>query len=330
MRILLIKTGALGDVLRTTALIPPLRHAYGEKICWLTSKAAKPLLEGNPAINKIFTDPQKIHQKFDWVLSLEENRRLAFLAQKLSLKKITGVVCQGKRLSYTPDSSPYYQMSLLNPDKKKADALKSKNQKTFLELWLSLLGLPRFKKSALAQPQIFLKESDRKTALSFAQEHNLPNSLIGFNPGAGSRWPSKELSVQKSREILKKLAALKKPILLLGGHEEKARNQKIARSLPHVFLTPVLPLKPFAALIDLCQLVITTDSLAFHIATALKKKVLVLIGPTSSSELDVFGKGERIAVPFCSCFYRPSCLRRKSCLNSLSPSLIISAVLRNL
>ncbi len=330
MRILLIKTGALGDVLRTTALLPPLHHFYEAKIDWLTLNEAKPLLEGNPAIRKIFTDPKEINQKFDWVLSLEENQNLAKLASKIASQKITGVIYKEKRLSYTQDSAPYYQMSLLNPDKKKADRLKSLNQKTFLDLWLSLLGLSRFKKSALARPQIFLTNSDRKSALNFAKQHGLSGHVIGFNPGAGSRWPSKELSIQKSREILKKLSALKKPILLLGGQEEKARNREIAKDLPHVFLPPVLPLKPFAALIDLCQLVITTDSLAFHLATALKKNILVLIGPTSQSELDVFGRGEKIAAPSCSCFYRPSCSRKISCLNAIPSTQILLAARKNL
>ena len=328
--ILIVKTGALGDVLRTTALLPPLSRAYREKICWLTSKEAKPLLDGNPDLEKVFTDSRAINRKFDWVLSLEENEATVRRIQKAASRKITGVIYEDGNLSYTEDSAPYYQMSLLNPDKKKADKLKLRNRKTFFDLWFSLLGLSRFKKSEIARPQIFLTDSDRKSALNLAQKYSLSEKVIGFNPGAGSRWPSKELSIEKSREILKKLAALKKPILLLGGPEEKSRNREIARGLGHVLCPPVFPLKSFAALIDLCQLIITTDSLAFHMATALRKNVLVLVGPTSSAELDLFGKGEKIAAPSCSCFYRPSCSREISCLNAISSSRILSAARRNL
>lgn len=326
--ILIVKTGALGDVLRTTALLLPLSCAYRARISWLTSKEAKPLLAGNPLIEKIFTAPKQITQKFDWTLSLEEDKALAKIAQESFSKKITGVIVKDGQLSYTDDSAPYYQMSLLNPNRALANQLKSQNQKTFFELWLSILGLSRFKKSEFMRPQIFLTESERKTALNFARKRFLLDGAIGFNPGAGIRWPSKELSIEKSREVIKKLASFKKPILLLGGLEEKKRNRAISRGLKGVILPPPMPLKSFAALMDFCTILITTDSLAFHIATALKKKVLVLIGPTSSSELDVFGKGEKIIARPCDCFYRPHCSREKSCLNAISESRVFSAVKR--
>ncbi len=325
---MIVKTGALGDVLRTTALLRPLSCAYRARIFWLTSKEAKFLLAQNPLIEKIFTAPRQIAQKFDWTLSLEEDKALAQTAQESFSPKITGVIVKDGKLSYTDDSAPYYQMSLLNPDKKKADNLKRLNRKTFFDLWLSILGLSRFKKSEIARPQIFLTESERKTAFNFARKHSLSGGAIGFNPGAGSRWPSKELSVAKSREILKKLSALKKPILLLGGREEKKRNKTISKGLSGVIVPPPMPIKAFAALIDFCEILITTDSLAFHIATALKKKVLVLIGPTSSSELDVFGQGEKIVAQPCDCFYRPHCSRENSCLNTISESRVFSAVKR--
>ena len=328
MRILIIKTGALGDVLRTTALLSPLSRVYRARISWLTSKEAKPLLARNPLIEKIFTNPGQITQKFDWTLSLEEDKALAKIAQKSFFQKITGVIIKNARLSYTDDSAPYYRMSLLNPNRALANQLKSLNQKTFFKLWLSVLGLSKFKKSEIMRPQIFLTESERKTALNFARKHSLLDGAIGFNPGAGVRWPSKELSIEKSREVIKRLASFKKPILLLGGMEERKRNRAISRGLSGVILPPPMPIKTFAALIDFCEILITTDSLAFHIATALKKKVLVLIGPTSSSELDVFGKGEKIIAHPCDCFYRPHCLRQKSCLNAVSEFQILSAVKR--
>ena len=72
---------------------------------------------------------------------------------------------------------------------------------------------------------------------------------------------------------------------------------------------------------------ISTDSLAFHIATALGKKAVVLVGPTSSSELDVFGRGRKIAPQGgCDCFYRPQCRRGESCLETLPEEGVLAAV----
>jgi len=53
-RLMIIKTGALGDVLRTTALLHPLRrHLPDAQITWVTASAARPLLADNPFIDRL-------------------------------------------------------------------------------------------------------------------------------------------------------------------------------------------------------------------------------------------------------------------------------------
>ena len=55
MDILIVKLGALGDVLRTTTLARRLKAAHGgAQIQWLTSRAALPLLERNPDLEAAF------------------------------------------------------------------------------------------------------------------------------------------------------------------------------------------------------------------------------------------------------------------------------------
>ena len=53
-RILIIKLDAIGDVLRTTALLPPLAEAHPQaSLTWITRREAKPLLERNPYISEV-------------------------------------------------------------------------------------------------------------------------------------------------------------------------------------------------------------------------------------------------------------------------------------
>src|SRR4028118_659784 len=55
-RILIIKLGAIGDVLRTTPLLPILKARYPQShITWLVEEAAAPLLRGNRYIDKVLT-----------------------------------------------------------------------------------------------------------------------------------------------------------------------------------------------------------------------------------------------------------------------------------
>lgn len=331
MEILIVKLAALGDVLRTTSLLKPLHRRYPDcRIWWLTGPEARPLLERNPWLYRIVltseADRTLSKRKFDLVLSLEENSQTAALAKRLCSGEFIGVRLENGKLGYTESSVSYYGMSLLNSDPdgnhKTADALKVMNRRTYAELWLEILGLPVPKRGADLRPILALDIKDRAAARRLAKQHGLRNGRpIGFNPGAGSRWPSKQISVARSAEILDALyKEFKRPLILFGGKDETRRNRAIIKRAK----SPVIDagtghgLREFAGLIDLCGLVIATDSLAFHIATALGKPALVLVGPTSAAELDVFGRGKILApAEGCSCFYRPKCRYETSCLDRL-------------
>src|SRR5512147_2742797 len=53
-RILIVKLGAIGDVLRTTPLLTGLKRAYPQShITWVVDKEALPLLKSNPSIDRL-------------------------------------------------------------------------------------------------------------------------------------------------------------------------------------------------------------------------------------------------------------------------------------
>jgi len=71
-RILVVKLAAVGDVLRTTSILPSLARKYpGAEITWITRTNATPLLKGNPLIDR--------------VLSIEENHLEFLLNESFSL-----------------------------------------------------------------------------------------------------------------------------------------------------------------------------------------------------------------------------------------------------
>src|SRR6185437_12181624 len=53
-RVLIIKLDAMGDVLRTTALLPPIRESHPHAgITWITRRESVPLLERNPYVTEV-------------------------------------------------------------------------------------------------------------------------------------------------------------------------------------------------------------------------------------------------------------------------------------
>src|ERR1043165_7042653 len=112
-RILVVKLAALGDVVRTTSLLRPLRAKYpGCRIWWVTTPGAMALLEGNPLIHRLLTvdglEQLPASARFDLVLSLEEDARAAELAAERCDGEFIGVYHEFGALKYTRSAALYY------------------------------------------------------------------------------------------------------------------------------------------------------------------------------------------------------------------------------
>jgi heptosyltransferase-2 len=134
--------------------------------------------------------------------------------------------------------------------------------------------------------------------------------LVGLNTGSGGRWESKKLSVPLTVELACALDAARPGELgfvLLGGADERARNAELAARLgPRVALFDTgcdNSLLEFAAFVGELSLLITSDSLALHIAVARKRPVLCFFAPTSAAEIELYGRGRKVlstAPDYCS------------------------------
>jgi heptosyltransferase II len=82
----------------------------------------------------------------------------------------------------------------------------------------------------------------------------------------------------------------------------------------------------FAALVRLCDVVLTSDSLALHVALARDVRAVAFFAPTSAAEIEMFGLGEKVvSTAPDACSYRPD-----ADTSSLTPERIASAVVRQL
>lgn len=337
MDVLIVKLGALGDVLRTTSVARRLRAGLPDsRITWITSRAALPLLEGNPDVDRALAleDRPRLERRFKLVLSLEEDKAAAELARSSCSGELIGVLEEGG-LRYTDSSALYYDMSALNRDPdgglKTADRLKAANRLGYARLWLKILGLPEPEKAEDLRPVLVLTDAERKTAargLCLTGAKAKLTLAIGLNPGAGKRWPAKQLSVEPAARLADALADIGRPVLLLGGPDEGARNRELAAKAtrPLVDAGTSRGLRDFAALVSWLAALVTTDSLAFHLGTAFGVPTLVLVGPTSAPELELFGRGAALRPEFCDCFYKPDCATPPSCLDKLEPAGVARAV----
>jgi heptosyltransferase-2 len=316
MKILIIKIGALGDVVRSSFIAQALYEKYYSsqpKITWVTSDKARPFFVNNAYVSEILPESEKEkikNNKYDLIINLEEDEENCKFVSKLNCRKILGFYydfSNGKIVS-SPSAKEWYDMSVLG-EKPKNNILKKENKKTLRQILGEIIEVKNWIKY---QPFLRLTNPQRVFAANFLRRHNLTRKdiILGINTGSADRWP-KQLSIEKTAKLIDLLSKkYKAKILLFGGPNEIERNRQIiAKSHSHIIDTGCgNDLVEFPALISVCSLFITTDSLGVHVSLALKRKTICLLGPTSSNEVDMYGFGEKVVADSkCLCCYKSDC-----------------------
>jgi len=315
MNILIIKLGAIGDVIRTTAILPGLKEKNKDcRIDWVTKKESFDVLKNNNLLNKIYlidNNSEKIeNNEYDLIINLDDDNEACKLATETNHKDLIGAYLENGKQAYTENSSSWFDMGLISKlGKEKADQLKAHNKKTYQEIMYEILGLDYKNQESI----LILNDEELKFGKDFAGKNNINQDdlVIGINTGAGRRWKDKKLSEELTSELIDKLNTIKNvKLLLFGGPEEKERNEKIKEEVKTEIIDAGCDnsLMEFASLVDLCNIIVTSDSLAIHIGTALKKKIIAFFYPTSASEIELYGRGAKIIGKGNSyCSYQKDC-----------------------
>ena len=334
-RILIVKLAAVGDVLRTTSILPALKKKYSNAhITWITKSSAAPLLRGNPHVDRVFVTEGNFveylqNEKFDLGICLDADRHSATIHGIAQCAERCGFVADDAGCVHPVDqrASEWWLMGL-NDEKKKA------NRRTYQDIMYEICGLDL----PTAPPQLVMNETAEKFGVQFLEENgSLRNcrSILGVNTGGGGRWQYKKWTFEGYVgfiELMKK----KYPevgIVIVGGPEEVELNQRIMQTVGDRVVDAGCnnSLGEFAAIINTFDVLLTSDSLAMHMGVALGKPTIVLVGPTSPWELDVFGKGDIVHSDIeCLVCYLSRCDKTVTCMGTLSPDYVLSKVERHL
>ena len=135
MHVLVVKKGALGDVVRTSYFAKALKNQFGPslRISWITAPASADLLRLNPYVDDLWFDfePAKPF-RFDRIYSLDDELDTLAGVAGLTADAITGAFLQESRPTYTQDSNEWFDMGLNSRfGKERADELKKINRRIF-------------------------------------------------------------------------------------------------------------------------------------------------------------------------------------------------------
>lgn len=327
-KVVIIKTGAPGDVLRTTPVLHAIRREYGmSEIYWITDKNSAELLFGNTFLKKVIpynrrTISELKNGYFDLLINPENTEESALLAEKLRavIKLGYGMSERGFIYPYNEEAEQWLEMAGF-------DDVKRANRKTYQEI---LFGMCGFRYNPEHDRIIVPPLMDSGYKEKLKGKYTLRNKIIGLHTGAGKRWQLKKWRVDGFAELAERLINNGYTVLLLGGKLEKNTNRKIKSRVMHPSVIDVTvndDLKKFISTIDLCDLIVCGDTLALHLALGLKKKVVALFGPTSPWEIEMYGQGTKIVPDMdCICCYRERCDKKPNCMDLITVDRVYEEV----
>lgn len=300
LRVLVIKLGALGDVLRTTPLLASLRKAHlRARLTWLTAPNCVPLLQGLTEIDRLWvTDAHAtarvLAEEWDLVINLDKDTPAIELAAvaRAKVKRGFGLSPEGALVALNAFSGYALRLGL-------DDDLKfNQNTKTYQHIVHEMAELP----FAAPGPDYLIRLTSEEIAWGeqwvATHVHDAPSQrILGVNSGAGRAFATKKWHPDRHADVTERLYREHGVIpLLLGSADEIEINDRIqrrlrSRNVPVLRPGESLSIRQFMSIVNQCDGFVTGDTLGMHIALGLGIPSAVIFTSTCAQEIELYGRG---------------------------------------
>jgi heptosyltransferase-2 len=333
VKILIISLEALGAVLGNTAILPAIKRKFPEStIYWLTMENAQKLLHNNKFIDRVFVwnDEQRMilrNIEFDYVMNSDKSDYACAFTNELRAKTKLGFLLNEDGKIIPANKGALYSYLLGNDDQLKF----RENKRTGLDILHEAFEL----EYKMDEYSFAFDETEKTFIDNYKNEikYNPAKTYIGFNTGCSDLYPNKKMTINQHIQLINELGGDNdKVIVLLGGREDSERNLQIINSvnknIKHkIISTPTtLGLRRGVCFMDICDLVISGDSLGMHMAIALKKYIIVWFGLSCAAEIELYGRGEKL-IPEgleCSPCWKKVCPFNLECIDMIDLNKIIA------
>lgn len=309
-KILIIKLGAIGDVIRTTPLLHKIAAEYPDyAIHWLTYS---PEILDKDSVTRIF--PVTVENielikniKYDLLFNLDKDPIAIALANQVLAKKKHGFTIDefGHATYFPSEASKHKWLTGLFDD------LNKENTKHYVQEIFEICGFE------FGGEEYILKVEE-----PFAEYVPEPGKkVVGLNTGCGGRWTSRLWAEDYWVTTAKSLLEKGYDVILLGGEQEHEKNLRLQKASGAKYFG-YFPLKKFIALVDRCDLVITAVTMGMHIAIGLGKKLVLFNNIFNKNEFYLYDKGVILEPDYdCPCYFAATC--PNDCMQYLYPETVI-------
>ena len=327
-RFLLVRLGALGDVVHAIPVAAALRRTFPDaRIDWLVSPKYREFLELVRAVDHPVALEGSLlasigalrRTKYDVAIDLQGLMKSAALARGSGAGRVIGFSPRFlreplARLFYTERHEPAG-----------AGMLEAGEAIHVVRANLSLLeplGVPT------AEPEFPIARPESAVARALAERAG--GRYVVLNPGAG--WPNKRWPAPRFGDLARAVHARYglRSVVVWGPGEEDLAHEVVAAAGDAVELAPPTTIADLVAILGGAVLMVAGDTGPFHLAAALGTPVIGIYGPTRPDRNGPFSAADLTVSRHatCQCLYRRACRLETMCLAEIGVHEVLGAIER--
>lgn len=327
MRVLLIKTSSLGDIIHTLpALTDAAKAIDGLSVDWVVEEAFTDVPSWHPAVREVIPVAIRRWRKNLW-RTWRSGEYANFKHQLLSNEY--DLVVDAQSLLKSAWLTRGLNAPVAGPDRQSArEALASYFYDRHYSVPTGIHAVERNRLLFAAALGYQLEQGvvdyglDRNQIASWQADLPQMPYLLFLH---GTTWPSKHWPQQYWRELAEHYAAQGMRIYLPWGNQtELLRAEQIAQDLPSVQVLPRLSLTALASYLAAASACVAVDTGLGHLAAALDTPCVSLYGPTSPNLVGAYGANQ---VHLCAS--GPNAGKRdrnKPCFEDLTANKVVAAL----
>jgi ADP-heptose:LPS heptosyltransferase len=318
-KILFIKLGAIGDVIRTTPLIEKYKNEYGDcHFSWITHS---PQVVPKDEVDLVYKWNEAsvsflANQDFDIAINLDKDKEACMLLSHVDAKDKFGFIWKDGHINIASDKAEHKLITGL------FDHISKKNTLNYLEEIFEICHFKFNKEEYVINLNESLSEHWKEKFKKLANG----KTIIGLNTGCGLRWKTRLWPKDYWVELIKDLEKQGYFCLLMGGTDEDETNRYYQSKTRATYLG-TFSLEEFIAITNNTDIIVTPVSMMMHIALALKKQLMLFHNIFNVHEFELYGRGVIIEpTSGCDCYFGNSCSREKRCMNDISVQDVLSNI----
>ena len=330
-RFLIVRLGALGDIVHAIPVAAALRRCYPDaRIDWLVAAKHREILDLVPVIDRrlAFHDSSFVgairelrSAHYDVTFDLQGLIKSAALARSSGAPRVVGFSANYARerlarVFYTDAHDPG-----------RGGTFDPRETRHVVEINLGLLqtiGL------TVGRPEFPIERVDSPAARQVAAQTGGRYAIL--NPGAAwpnKRWPPARFAMLAS--AIRERHGLASAVLW-GPAEQPLAEEIVAASAGAAVLSPKTTIADLVALARGSALMVSGDTGPTHIASALEVPIVGIYGPTRPSRNGPLAADDETVSrdATCECHHLRQCRRERMCLADIAVEEVVAAVDRRL